>query len=776
MTWSRAISAPIAVAADADLRVKIFTTEQADILRNRFDKVEALSGWAHDDVLRGDDRTAGEPQLVGGVGANEAIFFNDGLDQAGIDRIAGLSQIVQVGANGFFEAGNILLGGAGSDMLQGNAGDDILDGDRWLNVRIRLTAPNAENIPANEIASIDSLKHVFAATDAYGNSVPSAWVGKSLFELMIDRVITPTQLHIVREVVTADVSDGDIDVALFNDVFANYTIIQNGDGSVTDRHDTVSAVIDPQTGRQLLSDGTDTLRNIEIARFVDRDFSLVNAAPTGALMITGTENVLTANRSAVQDADGMPAANNAYSYQWQRSANGVDGWVNVGTGTTFNINNNQDFHRVIMTYTDLNGRVETVTSAITARVGTNGAETLNGSVGANLLNGRNGNDTINGLDGDDIINGGGGNDVLGGGIGNDTIFGGTGADTINGGDGDDVIVFDIDGNNGGNDVVSGGAGFDTLAIIDTGIGNETLNVVFNGARLTQVEGGGSIAADVESITADLAGGTGDALVYSATSAAVTVDLGAGTASGFTSIASIENVTGTNNADVLTGNAANNALTGGSGNDTLTGGAGNDNLNGGAGTDRAVFANAAAAHSFALNGTNLVVTGAEGTDTLISIEQLQFGATVYSAATNALVQGTNGNNNAVNGGANSELILGFNGNDVINGNGGNDIIFGGAGNDTINAGAGDDTIVWNVGDGRDIINGGADNDTVIINGNAANEVFRVYTRAAWGAVGGQQPCQPRRRHRNRDHPQRDQLQLGDHRTDGRRRDRHQHRRR
>ena len=730
-----AIYKGVAVAADADLRIKIFTTEQADILRNRFDKVEALSGWAQNDVLRGDDRTAGDPALVGGVGANEAIFFNDGLDQAGIDRIAGLSQIVQVGANGFFEAGNILLGGAGSDMLQGNGGDDILDGDRWLNVRIRLTAPNAENTPANEIASIDSLKHVFAANDAYGNAVPSAWVGKSLFELMIDRVITPTQLHIVREVVTTGVAASDVDVALFNDVFANYTIIQNGDGSVTVRHDTVSAVIDPQTGRQLLSDGTDTLRNIEIARFADRDFSLVNSAPTGALMITGTENVLTANRSAVQDADGMPAANNAYSYQWQRSANGVDGWENVGTGTTFNTNNNQDFHRVIMTYTDLNGRVESVTSAITARVGTNGAETVDGNAGANLLNGRNGNDTINGLDGDDIINGGGGNDVLNGGIGNDTIFGGTGADTINGGEGDDVIVFDIDGNNGGSDVVSGGAGFDTLAIIDSGLGNETLNAVFNGTRITQVEGGGSIAADVESVTADLAGGTGDALVYSATSAAVTVDLGAGTASGFTSIANIENVTGTNNADVLTGNAANNALTGGSGNDTLTGGNGNDNINGGAGTDRAVFVNAATAHGFALNGANLVVTGAEGTDTLISIEQLQFGASVYSAATNTLVQGTNGNNNAINGGANSELILGFNGNDAINGNGGNDIIFGGTGTDTITAGAGDDTIVWNVGDGRDIVNGGADNDTVIINGNASNETFRVYTRAAWGAVGG-----------------------------------------
>lgn len=38
--------------ADADMRIRIFTTEEADILRNRFDKVEALSGGDGNDTLR----------------------------------------------------------------------------------------------------------------------------------------------------------------------------------------------------------------------------------------------------------------------------------------------------------------------------------------------------------------------------------------------------------------------------------------------------------------------------------------------------------------------------------------------------------------------------------------------------------------------------------------------------------------------------------------------------------------------------------------------------
>lgn len=41
-----------------------------------------------------------------------------------------------------FSAGNILLGGAGSDLIEGRAGDDIIDGDAYLNTRIVNTATN----------------------------------------------------------------------------------------------------------------------------------------------------------------------------------------------------------------------------------------------------------------------------------------------------------------------------------------------------------------------------------------------------------------------------------------------------------------------------------------------------------------------------------------------------------------------------------------------------------------------------------------------------------
>ncbi|QUS38256.1 calcium-binding protein [Tardiphaga alba] len=254
----------------ADMNIPIFTTEQADILRNRFDKVEALSGWNRNDTLIGDSRVFGEIGPGDITATTEGVFFRDGLDQAGIDRISGLDQIVGVDSTGFFERGNILLGGGGSDILKGNGGDDILDGDRWLNVRIRITGAGQENTAANQIGTVDSLKHVFAND----SSVPAAWRGHSLFELMISRTIVPNQLHIVREVLDAG-SVGATDVAVYNDVRANYAISANADGSIRVEHVTVTAgAIDPTTGRNIVSDGIDTLRNIEQLKFSDQTITL----------------------------------------------------------------------------------------------------------------------------------------------------------------------------------------------------------------------------------------------------------------------------------------------------------------------------------------------------------------------------------------------------------------------------------------------------------------------------------------------------------------------
>ena len=83
-------------------------------------------------------------------------------------------------------------------------------------------------------------------------------------------------------------------------------------------------------------------------------------------------------------------------------------------------------------------------------------------------------------------------------------------------------------------------------------------MLFNGTAITQVEGGN--VTGLEAVIADLLGGT-DTLSYAGSTANVTVNLGAAipAASGFASIAGIENVTGGLGNDTLTGGAGVNTL-------------------------------------------------------------------------------------------------------------------------------------------------------------------------------------------------------------------------
>ena len=210
------------------------------------------------------------------------------------------------------------------------------------------------------------------------------------------------------------------------------------------------------------------------------------------------------------------------------------------------------------------------------------AATITGTTEDDVLTGQGGANTINALAGNDTLNGAGGNDTLNAGLGNDTLIGGTGSDKLNGDDGNDVFSYTF---GDGADAVNGGAGLDILKIVGTTADN-TLDVVYNGTALTTFEGG--TVANVETVTADLLSGV-DTLTYAGTNSAVSVNLATGTASGFASIANIENVTGGSGNDALVGDGLANSLSGGSGNDWITGSGGNDALTGGSGNDNFVFA-------------------------------------------------------------------------------------------------------------------------------------------------------------------------------------------
>lgn len=220
------------------------------------------------------------------------------------------------------------------------------------------------------------------------------------------------------------------------------------------------------------------------------------------------------------------------------------------------------------------------------------------------INGTNGANNINGTALADRIDAKGGHDTISAGAGNDTIYGGNGNDLISGGT--------------GNDLIDGGAGIDTAS-------------------------------------------------YAGAAGAVTVNLGTGAASGadgIDTLVSIENVTGSNWADLITGSAGANFLSGGGGSDTFFVSGGIDTIDGGLGNDAIDFAGAANVTASLAAGT---YGHAGGSGSFTGIEHLI-------------------------GGANGDMLTGNAGANKLDGKGGADTMAGGQGDDQLWGGGGSDRLV------------------------------------------------------------------------------------
>ncbi|MFS2155213.1 VCBS domain-containing protein [Rhizobium sp. Rhizsp42] len=308
---------------------------------------------------------------------------------------------------------------------------------------------------------------------------------------------------------------------------------------------------------------------------------------------------------------------------------------------------------------------------------------------ANSVDGGSGDDAIYGMGGNDVLSGGAGNDFIDGGDGNDTISGGSGNDILLGGAGNDTFNYTI---GDGADIIDGGTGNDTLSITGTS-SSDTLNAVITGGVLTQFNG--STVTNVETINANLQGGT-DLLSYAATLEGVTVDLSKGSATGFTTISGIENVTGGSGNDMLTGDAGANVLIGGAGNDVLTGGGGNDTLTGGSGND-----------TFVVDSGTDTVTDLSGGDILKVSATAAVNATATSdwTATSETVNGGSASidakGNDINlsnaGGVGAWTLSNTAGSaSTLTGTARGDTIFSGSAGDSIFAGGGADTVVIDAG--------------------------------------------------------------------------------
>ncbi|MBM6584350.1 hypothetical protein ILT44_29580, partial [Microvirga sp. BT689] len=571
-----------AVAANSDLGIPIFVNQEQFILRDRFDLVEGLSGWKHNDVLTGREVVVGardgavEGDGADGGGAtipdpNDPLdTYSNALLEKNLDRITGLRELFShktwdttdpdaiVMETG--DASDILLGGGSSDRFEGKAGDDVIDGDLWLNVRISVR--NAQGV---EIATADGMtgKLYKTAAGLMAQDANDLFAGgKTLSQAIFDRTFNPGQLQIVRELVNGNVA-GDVDTAVFRGNRDDYTITYLG-------NDTYRIVDNLGVDS---SEAGDIVRRVEKFQFADGVVNAIDVRnqPFAVLHIAYDPDDLSGTLVA-----SHPPSDRVTGYRWEaRAADGT--WTLLGSGPTFTPG--PDLAGVELRVLALYDENRFMASAETALVDSAALERLDGTTGPNLILGLDGDDRLMGDAGIDILDGGDGNDRLDGGDGNDTLYGGAGDDILIGRPGDNLLDGGI-----GNDALTGDHGNDTLV---GGADTDTVNLA-NGLEVYDFVRVGDDIHVTDNLGAE--GDGHDVLreIEVLQFAVETVNLSLAATEGaemLVGTADADVIDGLGGNDLIFGNAGDDTLSGGVGADTLLGGAGSDQMSGGLGADR-----------------------------------------------------------------------------------------------------------------------------------------------------------------------------------------------
>ncbi|MGK9234870.1 hypothetical protein KXS07_24185 [Inquilinus limosus] len=338
---------------------------------------------------------------------------------------------------------------------------------------------------------------------------------------------------------------------------------------------------------------------------------------------------------------------------------------------------------------------------------------------AAVVDGGDGNDVLSSFNfyyqGARTLIGGAGDDTLtDGGSGGATLIGGAGADRLIGYPAGPTTVSYVDssagirinltgGRDGGNPGIGGDAEGDIFVYIDRAIGSAFDDHLTGNANGNFLQGGAGNDIIAGRGGGDhLDGGTGtDTADFGDSATGVTADLVQGKAGAYTSLTSIENLTGSGHDDVFSGNDGANGLWGFGGDDSLSGGGGTDSLRGGAGQDLL---------DGGLGADRL--DGGDGIDTVTYIRST-LGVTVDLGANIGRFGEAQGDTFAgienVVGSARGDTLTGNSGANMLSGEDSNDRLTGAGGADMLNGGLGGDFFTYRAVDdstvgvsGRDTI--------------------------------------------------------------------------
>lgn len=646
------------------------------------DGAETLTGGSGVDWITGN---GGDDTIVGN-GGNDILSGN-----AGADLLRGNSGV------------DVLYGGAGDDVLDGGVGADVLVGGTGVDIasyvnaatanrsmRAFLDAPQTNTLEGagDTYVSIEGLEGTAGADDlggddgdnilrgAAGNDSMFGGAGDDIYEINLNHGVDVIKDRpFVTEVIVD--SEGIVNTALFSVVWDNTGYQDDGMGTTTYFYELVVNHI--ETGELIY-------RSTELSfPYYMSDPPSAYDWPAEGWMID--DFVTTGNGAQVVRevfANGQNGGDDTLDFGTdiglsdltiQRLNGGADVQITYRSGHSVTVEGQNDTNAAIETLQLADGLAVNLSRLVLA------GETASSQ--GDFLAGNGNANTLNGLGGDDVISGAGGNDTLRGAEGDDVLEGGAGSDTLD----------------GGTDSITAG-----------------------------------IALTVE----DGAGEYGDTIRYVRSTAGVTIDLAARTASGghaagdvivaVGGVSTIENVVGsTGFADTLRGDSRANRLAGLGGDDILDGRAGDDLLAGGAGNDQLFGGDGN--DSLAGDDGNDVLEGGSGVDLLAG------GAgddTLRGDAGRDVLSGGDGVD-TIYGGADEDRLGGDAGNDFLYGDAGNDQLAGGDGDDTLNGGDGDDEILGQAG--NDILRGDLGNDTYYFDAASGSDTVVDASGANRIALGG-----------------------------------------
>ncbi|MFZ4566747.1 MAG: peroxidase family protein [Prochlorococcaceae cyanobacterium] len=579
--------------------------------------------------------TAGADHADGGAG-------NDNLNGGpGADTLIG-------------GAGNDRLnGGIGIDSMVGGLGDDTYLVDVALDSVLEAVAGGVDTIQTSAPtlglpSEVENLSYVGVGNfSGQGNGLANRISGGSGSDLLEGLGGNDTfSGGAGNDTLLGGLGD---DVALYAGPAASYVVSRIAGGTS----------VRSLTG----TDGIDILREVELIQFTDTAVpgTFPNSPATGTPVINDVTplagSTLTVSTAGIADADGL----GAFTYRWESATTVAGPWTAIAAATqaAFTPTAAQvgGLLRAVVSFTDGGGSLETLTSAPTGVVASNFVGTA-------------GNDTFTGTTADDIASG------L---AGNDTFTGGAGNDSLNGGDGIDLAVYSglstaytVTQLPTGARQISGPEGTDTLVGIEAArFSNLTLSFNSPATGVPTISDTTPISGGVLSVsTAGIADADGLgpfsyrwesagsatgpwAAIAGATQASFTPPAGqvnrflravvsftdaAGNAETVVSTSTgvvANNFIGTLANNTFNGTAGDDVAAGLAGNDTLRGGAGNDSLNGGDGIDQAVFSGLSTAYTVTLLPTGeRSISGPDGVDTLVGIEQLRFSDATINLSTPA----------------------------------------------------------------------------------------------------------------------------------------------